>query len=161
MRVMTMPPWTSKTTLTCQSSADSSDLGRSHGRPIGDGVTSSLFEDAYRQRFGNQIDGEAIRLTNFRTTATVRRDVYDGGLRPDVETREVGTMGTRSIRFKGEWHNVRILDQRSAELPDGHEVKGPAVVERLDGTIVIPPSWVLKGDRGSNFVLTQEPQFNR
>src|SRR5581483_10225262 len=60
----------------------------------------------------------------------------------------------RPVRFRiGEVETP--VYERSRLLP-GSELTGPAIVEQLDSTVVVPPRWTLQVDRHGNLVLAVE-----
>ena len=48
----------------------------------------------------------------------------------------------------------RIYDRR--RMPSGLEVAGPAVIESLESTILVPPGWQAKMNEDGFVLLTQQ-----
>jgi N-methylhydantoinase A len=125
--------------------------------PLGEAALSNAgirlaFEGAYQARYGTIIlDGE-VRVTNLRSSVTIRRDDIERP-EPSSNTFAVGPVEKRRIRCGGERRVADVFDQRDTDVPEGYEIHGPAVIERTDGTIFVPPGWRLSSDRGGNFSL--------
>jgi N-methylhydantoinase A len=111
------------------------------------------FNNAYGRRYGRTVPGEEVRIITLRTSVSIQREVDFDRLPLSSSSVEMGKVTNRSIRFGGERWDAKIFDQRSTDLPDDTEIRGPAIVERTDGTIFIPPGWFLSSDSGSNFSL--------
>ena len=111
------------------------------------------FERTYRDRYGSVLADEALRVTSLRTSVTlVRHDDY-ADRRLVSDESELGSVSGRVVYYQGESWNAKVYDQRHSDVPEQVEIAGPAVIERSDGTIFVPPRWRLRSDRGSNFAL--------
>lgn len=53
----------------------------------------------------------------------------------------------------GEWHDCRRVAEGS--LAAGDEVNGPAVIEGMTSTVLIPPGWTSRFDAEDNLILTR------
>ena len=62
-------------------------------------------------------------------------------------------LGRRPARFDGATLEAAIYQRERLDV--GHEVKGPAVIEQLDSTLVIHPGQVARVDRFKNIVITE------
>lgn len=54
----------------------------------------------------------------------------------------------------GRWHDAAIHDRLT--LPVGAEIRGPAVLEQPDTTILVDPGLVARVDRFGNVILSRE-----
>ena len=57
----------------------------------------------------------------------------------------------RDVYFDGQWHNTPIYDR--ATLPVGFELTGPAIIDQLDATTVIPPDMTASIDEWKNIKI--------
>lgn len=60
----------------------------------------------------------------------------------------------RRVYFDGEHHEVDIHDAR--RLTADQEIAGPAIIEQVDGVIVLPPGAQARADRYENVLITRE-----
>lgn len=84
----------------------------------------SLDQDAFRAARAHRVSGEKIEIRS--------REVYFDEADGFVETA------------------IYSHDQ----LPAGYELSGPAIVEQMDSTVVIPPKWDARVDEVGNIILT-------
>ena len=123
-------------------------------RPVLDreGLTevAESFHERHRLTYGHDNRAEPVQLVNIRLTAI--------GAIPPVGVREspapAGTdpvKGRREAWFRGHGAVTAAVYVR-ARLPAGLEIAGPAVIESLESTILVPPAWQARmNDNG--FVL--------
>ncbi|WP_022870988.1 hydantoinase/oxoprolinase family protein [Yaniella halotolerans] len=57
-------------------------------------------------------------------------------------------VASRSVYFGGSWHDTPVYDR--ADLGFGMKIVGPAIIEQLDSTIVVPPEDVAEIDEWLN-----------
>ncbi|MFJ5536218.1 hypothetical protein [Vreelandella titanicae] len=50
--------------------------------------------------------------------------------------------------FDGDWYDTPIFERTA--LPPGFELTGPAIIEQLDSTTVVPPNTVASIDEWKN-----------
>jgi N-methylhydantoinase A len=61
--------------------------------------------------------------------------------------------GRRSIWIKGQGAvEATIIDR--AQMPEGFAIAGPAVIESLDSTILVPPPWTARMDANGFVILS-------
>jgi len=100
---------------------------------------SAGFHARHEQTYGHANRAEPVQLVNLRLTAI-------GRLPPLTLAQpmraEAARRGTRRVVFGGEAHDAAILWREG--LLAGETVAGPAVIEALDSTIVVPPGWVAR-----------------
>ena len=63
-------------------------------------------------------------------------------------------LGKRKTRFDGAWVDADIYQRERLDV--GHMIKGPAIVEQLDATLVLPPGQIAKVDQWKNIIVTEE-----
>ncbi|MBT5194983.1 MAG: hydantoinase/oxoprolinase family protein [Rhodospirillaceae bacterium] len=97
-----------------------------------------LFHEKHRQTYGHDNPDETIQLVNLRVTAIGRFENIE--LSYTGKTEGSSLKGSRSVWFRqGGRCDCAVHD--CARLGIGTEVVGPAVIEAVDTTIVIPPGW--------------------
>ena len=121
--------------------------------PIGNGTITAesfsmavdLFNRMHEKEFmyalkDHPIVVEIIGVEGIATTA-----------KPAFKKEELGPadpsgalVGTRDVYFEGGFQKSKVYDRR--KLRPGSEVPGPAVIEQMDSTTVIPPELVAKVD---------------
>ncbi len=127
-------------------------------------LTPSLLEECvaafHRQHdalYGYSMPGAPAELINLRVTAR--------GLTPKPRfTRHARTrtrassalIGTRRARFGGKWLDTPVYD--ALKLHNGHEVRGPAVVQQPTTTIIVPPDYDLSCDEYDNYLMYSKGQ---
>ena len=123
--------------------------------PAGPGAVTSdslaelarLFHEKHRHTYGHDNPDEGIQLVNLRLTAIGRFESLElshGAGRDEGAANDGGAedarKGARPVWFRqGGRRDCAIYD--SAKLGVGDDISGPAVIEAVDTTIVIPPGW--------------------
>ena len=98
------------------------------------------FHRHHREIYGHSNPQAAIELVNARLTA------YGLVPKPAAE-RHVGSGASldaalverRPVWFAGKAHDCPVWDRE--RLPEGAQVRGPAIVEEFGATTVVPPGW--------------------
>ena len=143
-------------------SADMQFQGQSHllsialaSSQVSREMLQSAFERAYWDRF--EVELPAIRpvLVNLHTAVLGRRKSVDPRelLPADerVDSLAQARLGTRPVWFQGGWHETPLY--RREHLPLASQLQGPAIVEQLDTTIVVPPDCQMSIDELGNLLL--------
>ena len=128
--------------------------------PISEGTIKTMVDNFHRKHealYTFKTADAAVELVNLRLrgVGVIGRPelTFDvtGGASPDK-----ALAGRREVYFDGaeDFVDCGIFD-RSRLLP-GNRIPGPAIVEQLDSTIVIPPSMVGTVDRFGNVVIGRE-----
>jgi N-methylhydantoinase A len=108
------------------------------------------FAEAHRREYGYDIPGRAIEVVNCRLKAIGLID------RPAPEF--VGTMGAprpeaeRQVHFDAGWVTTPVFAR--ADLGAGSRLAGPAVVEEMSATTLVPPGWALSVDCVGNLLVS-------
>ena len=114
-----------------------------------------LFRDAFQRRFQVELPTLEARLVTLSTTVIGRRARPDLTRLIDPEGREdaiaAARVGTRPVRFAGRWHDTPVL--RRERLPLLTRLDGPAILEQLDATTVLPPGTRATGDPDGNLLV--------
>ena len=110
-----------------------------------------LFEQAYWRRFEVELPQIRAVLVNLHTAVIGRRPAVDvAALAVHLQSapREVPM---RHVWFEGGRRETPIL--RREHLATGATLSGPAIIEQLDTTIVLPPEFNAVTDPGGNLII--------
>jgi len=115
------------------------------------------FHARHLQTYGHQNRDEPVQLVSVRVAAI-------GAIPPLVVRNRTPPHGTNAVKSEREiWFRktgvvtARICDRRL--MPAGLTLSGPAVIESLESTILVPPEWQAKMNQ-DGFVLLQRIQRN-
>jgi len=116
----------------------------------------ALFEQAYWQRFRVRLPEIRATVVNANCSVIGTRAEPDlsalidpGGRRATVQD---ACTATRPVRFAGQWHDTPVYWRD--HLPADAALTGPAVVEQMDTTLLIPPGDRAETDPQGNLVVT-------
>jgi len=96
------------------------------------------FHKKHYLTYGHENRGEAIQMVNLRLTAIGRFEKIK--LSHSAGSGGDARKGSRAVWFR-QGGRVDCAIHDCAKLGVGSEVSGPAVIEAVDTTIVIPPGW--------------------
>jgi len=126
-------------------------------RPLdADGLAgiAEAFHSRHRSTYGHDNRSEPVQLVSLRVAAI--------GSIPPLRLRQTPaqpgtdpTKAQRSLWFGGVRHQALVLDR--ARMPAGFTVVGPAVIESLESTILLPPRWQGRADENGFVWLRREP----
>jgi N-methylhydantoinase A len=128
--------------------------------PVEDGTVTratldrlaASFHDKHEQTYGHANPVESVQLVNLRLTAIGRLPDLKLAQPCDpasarVRTREVWFAASGFVPADVYWRNG---------LAAGTSIAGPAIIEALDSTTVIPPGWTAQLDELGYIRLTRE-----
>lgn len=115
------------------------------------GTMRASFEEAYRRRYGRVLEGAPIFLVNLRTTVIGTRPKADVPSVPAGTSLDEAFLGERPVYFEGEFVSTPAYQREM--LPAGVKIRGPALIEQPDTTVLLTPSTELLMDRAGNLVL--------
>jgi N-methylhydantoinase A len=107
---------------------------------IGDGLSAALpalFHRAHADRYGHNAPREPIEVRALRVSAISEVAKPAQGSQPDLPERKVSPHhGRRVLMDDGDWYDCAV--HRRTELPLGAVVDGPAIIEDIATTVLIP-----------------------
>jgi N-methylhydantoinase A len=116
--------------------------------PLDLGTAVATFHAEHEREYNFRRDGEpveiyrlSVRATGATRKAELARHATDGGVPAPVTRRHVSF---------GEHGSVETPVYDRADLPAGFAAEGPAVVNQLDSTTVVPPGWRWEVDEWLN-----------
>jgi N-methylhydantoinase A len=111
----------------------------------------SSFRDAHARRYGHASFDRTVELTVVRARARVRRETPPLPPLPEGPADAGGALtGTRKVLFDVE-ATAKVYARE--KLIAGNEIRGPAIVEQLDSTTLIPSGWKGTTDGAGNLIL--------
>lgn len=148
---------------------DMAYLGQTHTVPVPLDVTLSngqitpptpnevarAFETAYLAAYGRTLPGGVKRVMNLRSAVIGKRPKFDlATLAPQGGSVAAATKGTRQVHFGDSWHETTIYDRLA--LPVDAIIKGPAILEQADTTVLIDPGLSGRVDSFGNTIITRD-----
>jgi N-methylhydantoinase A len=113
------------------------------------------FDKQHEKMFGHTAPDEAVEIISYRLRGI--------GKVPPVSLREYAPEGisfekalreTRTARFDGKSLDCPVYQREKIDV--GISVSGPAIIDQLDCTSVIPPGHRARVDKFKNLILTRE-----
>jgi len=124
------------------------------GGPIRDGTAAELtakFHLSHSQAYGYAREGEPVELVNLRLVGLGLLPSTEIGWRAAGGRAEPEPMTRRQVRFGRQEHPTPIYLRD--DLPPGRPIPGPAVIEQLDSTLVIPPGFTAVAEPLGNIII--------
>jgi N-methylhydantoinase A len=117
------------------------------------------FHDRHLHAYGHDNRSEPVQVVSVRVTAI-------GGTAPLAIRDSVARAGTDAVKAKRQlWFrasgltDAMIYDRK--RMPAGFAVAGPAVIESLESTILVPPGWQAEMNADGFVLLTRRQQGER
>jgi N-methylhydantoinase A len=144
-------------------SADMQFVGQTHllnvllpSGTVDRATLQSLFEKAYFARFKVELPEIRANLVNLNTSVIGLRAPLDLSTLIDPAGRAAdlaaALVETRSVWFDGAWIDTPIYARE--RLPLDAALQGPAILEQMDATTVLPPGDSLASDTDGNLIIT-------
>jgi N-methylhydantoinase A len=113
------------------------------------------FDDIHKQLFGHSAPGEPVEVVTYRVAGVGQiPEVQMPRFKPEGRPLKEAHLGAREARFDGSMMTAQVYQRERLDV--GHEIKGPAVVEQLDATLVIPPGQIARVDEWKNIIVVEE-----
>jgi len=114
------------------------------------------FERRYREIYRRLLQGIAVRLLSLRVAVIGVRPKFDlACLAPSAgETAERCQIADRAVWFEGRPHQTPVYDR--LRLAVGAQLRGPAVLEQPDTTVLVDPGMIAHVDQMGNLILDRE-----
>ncbi len=107
------------------------------------------FAEAHRREYGYDIPGRAIEVVNCRLKAIGLIDRPGPSFIAAIDAAQ--PKAERQVRFDGGWAATPIFDR--AGLAVGTQLAGPAVIDEMSATTLVPPDWRLTVDHCGNLLM--------
>jgi N-methylhydantoinase A len=116
------------------------------------------FDARHEQIHGHAAREKEVEVVSYRVRAQVAVPKFEARPRPTPETpidAKAGFKGRRMVWFDGlRGAEVPIYERDRLEV--GSHLAGPAIVEQMDATTVIPAGWAAEVDAYGNLILEAE-----
>jgi N-methylhydantoinase A len=110
------------------------------------------FHRVHDTLYGYSMPGAPLEMINLRLRASGLTDKPQFTPTPFVSADATPALkGTRQAVFAGEWSDTPVYDGMKFE--HGFTVTGPALIEQVNTTILVPPGYRLVCDAYRNYVL--------
>ena len=111
----------------------------------------AAFERAYQDAFGRLLQGPPIRVMNLRYARIGVRPKFDLAVLAPQGAGHTESLGIQRVYHQGQWWDA----QRYArlDLPVGHTLAGPAILEQADTTLWLEPGFVARVDTLGNLLI--------
>lgn len=110
------------------------------------------FHESHKRAYGYDRTGEKVELVNLRlvaqgklSTSTTLSDL------PFIETLVPPQIKRRSVIFQGQAIETPIYEREHLKI--GWSIIGPAIIEQLDSTTVVPPEYRASVEKGRNIII--------
>ena len=116
------------------------------------------FDNIHARIHGHAAKEKPTEVVSYRVRARVAVPKYEPVVEQSGATAhapESAKKGGRDVWFTSETATKTTIWDRNA-LPAGATLSGPAIVEQLDSTIVVPEGWYAHVDGHLNLILARE-----
>lgn len=146
-------------------SADLRYLGQSYelGLPVPAGPFTpaalvqlvSDFHQCHARAYGHAREGEKVEFVNWRVVALGRLPHAEFRRRaPSAVGRPPEPLGRREVVFDGRGYATPVYDRQG--IAPGGSLAGPAVIEQLDATTIVPPGFRASAVEGGHLIIECE-----
>jgi N-methylhydantoinase A len=127
-----------------------------NGEPLFESI-HQRFLDEYERTYGFRRDGVPfivracrVRVRGHKESASPEIDLPQSG------SPEGALKGRRPVFFRGlrDFADTPVYERRL--LPIGAQISGPAIIEEVESTTVVPPQWRATIDEFGNILMTTE-----
>ncbi|MFT8343335.1 MAG: hydantoinase/oxoprolinase family protein [Clostridium beijerinckii] len=102
-----------------------------------------------------------VQLVNYRVGAVGIIDKPNLGEKPISENPVApDPIEIRKVRFEGYSKYIDTKVYQRTEIPIGATIYGPAIIEQMDSTSIIPPQWEAYNDKFLNLIVTYKGEEN-
>jgi N-methylhydantoinase A len=115
-------------------------------------AVTAAFHAEHQRRFGYAMPARPVEIVTARLTARVARPAPHPEKPSEVVEQ---TPGSRRVWFASTGFVETPVYQRRAIAAD-HRIAGPAVIEQMDTTTIVPPGWNVTVDQATNLLLSRE-----
>jgi N-methylhydantoinase A len=117
----------------------------------------SRFHERHDGLYGYSMQGMPVELINLRVTAKGLTPKPTFARSPKAKgTAAQALIGRRPAYFNGKFVKTPVYD--GLKLQNGHQVRGPAIVQQPTTTIIVPPDFDLKCDEYNNYLMYPKGQ---
>ncbi|MBI2291155.1 MAG: hydantoinase/oxoprolinase family protein, partial [Betaproteobacteria bacterium] len=113
------------------------------------------FDAQYQIRFGRSLN-RPVEVVSWRVRVLAAPVADEVRLEHSATSREAGAIGERDVYFAeaGGFHTTPVLSRN--RLAPGTQIKGPAIIEESESTVVVGPGAQVTVDETGNLVMRLE-----
>lgn len=116
-----------------------------------------LFHRAHKREYGYCNEGALVQIVNYRVTALGKVQTIDL-VEHEIEGKDpsAAVIGKRNVYFEEakDYVETKIYDRDL--IKSGNEIAGPAIIEEMSATIVVPPGHTAVADRYLDLMISYE-----
>jgi N-methylhydantoinase A len=112
------------------------------------------FHDMHRRAYGYARDEEPVEVVNLRLVALGKLPGLKLQTREPGEDAQPKPFAKRTVYFGGKPLETAIYQRDTME--PGQVIRGPAIVEQLDSTVVVPPTFMAECDPYGNLIMNRK-----
>lgn len=119
----------------------------------------NLFHRAHKREYGYCNEGALVQIVNYRATALGKVQTIQLVEHPmEGPDASAALADRRDVYFEeaGAYVDTRIYDRD--KIKAGNEISGPAIIEQMDSTIVVPPGHTARADKYLNLMICYEAE---
>jgi N-methylhydantoinase A len=113
---------------------------------------ATAFHERHRQTYGHDNPDEAVQMVNLRMTAIGRLEELTLNRTSTATGNQATPKAERQVWFRETGLAPCPIYDREA-WPPGVALQGPAIIEAMDSTIVLPPNWRARADAQGFIVM--------
>ncbi len=115
------------------------------------------FHQEHERSYGYCDRNKKLQLVNYRVGAIGTIDKPDLKAQPVAENIEPPKpVEVRKVRFEGSSEYIGTNIYQRNDIPVGCTISGPAIIEQMDSTSIIPPDWHAYNDQFRNLIVTYQ-----
>lgn len=117
----------------------------------------NLFHQAHKREYGYCNEGALVQIVNYRATALGKVQTIELVEHPLEGPDASGAIVDKRDVYFEETKDYVPTDIYNRDLiKAGNEIQGPAIIEQMDATIVVPPGHTARADKYLNLMITYE-----
>ena len=115
-------------------------------------VFAGLFHEEHQKTYGHKSVDEQVELVSVRVSARVpNKKTIVSEERVNLKIKNT----KRLVKFSAASEKVKATIFKGREGLSRQTIRGPAIIEEYDSTIVVPPGWTAKVDSLGNLLITR------
>ena len=117
---------------------------------------AAKFHEKHQMIYGHSAPEEPVELVNLRVTVigkAAKPKLKE--LPKEKKSSDTALKGTRKVYFKKYKDFVECPIYERSKLAYDSEVSGPAIIEEMSSTIVIPPDYTARVDKYGNIIISR------
>lgn len=114
------------------------------------------FGNAHEHAYGYQDKERPVQIVNYRLSAIGLSDKPQIGHIQECSASVPKENEVRQVRFEKQCKFIETPVYLRDDLPSDCILQGPAIIEQMDSTCVIPPGWTALSDQYGNFLVERK-----